>query len=326
MGAKMKRREFLGLVGGAAAWPLAAYAQQPKMPTIGFLGTTSSAVLGPSAAAFAQRLKELGWIEGRTVAIEYRWAEGRNERISEAVAEFVRRKVDVIVTGGNAVLAAKRATSVIPIVFGLAVDPLGTGMVASLSRPGGNVTGMSLQSADAASKRLGLFREVLPQLRRIGILANAGYPAAIREMTEVEAAARTHGIETVRLEVRQANDIAPAIAGFKGGGGLYVCTDAFTGTNGVEINNLALAARLPIMHGSTMATYKGGLMGYGPSVPAMFRRAAELVDKILKGAKPADIPVEQPTKFELAINLKTAKALGVKIPDNLLLTADEVIE
>jgi len=322
----MRRREFINILGGAAVWPFAASAQRPKMPTIGFLGTTSSSVLGASATAFAQRLNELGWIEGRTVAIEYRWGEGRNERISELVAEFVRLKVDVIVTGGNAVLAAKRATSVIPIVFGLAADPLGTGMVASLSRPGGNVTGISLQSADAASKRLGFFRAVLPNLRRIGILANAGYPAAMLEMSKVEAAARTHGIDAVKLEVRQANDIAPAIAGFKGGGGLYVCTDAFIGTNSIEINNLALAVKLPTMHGSTQQTNNGGLMSYAPNVSAMFGRAAELVDKILKGAKPADIPVEQPTKFELAINLKIAKALGLKIPDDLLSIADQVIE
>jgi putative tryptophan/tyrosine transport system substrate-binding protein len=323
----MDRRTFVGRVaGGLLAAPLAARAQQPKMPIIGFLGTSSYSAQSAYAVAFAQRLRELGWIEGRTVAIEYRWGDGRNDRLSEVVAEFVRLKVDVIVTGGNAVLAAKQATATIPIVFGLAADPVGTGMVASLSRPGGNVTGMSLQSSDLAGKRLGLCREVLPGLRRIAILANAGYPAAMLEMGQAEAAARILRIEAVKLEVRNANDIAPAIAGFKGGDLLYVCTDAFVGTNVVEINNLALAARLPTMHGSTSYLKTGGLMAYGPNVPAMFRRAAELVDKILKGAKPADLPVEQPSAFELGVNLKTAKTLGLTIPQSILLRADEVIQ
>jgi putative ABC transport system substrate-binding protein len=323
----MDRRTFIGSVaGGFVAATFAVRAQQPKMPIIGFLGTGSSSSARTNAAAFAQRLHELGWIEGRTVAIEYRWGEGRNERISEIVAEFVRLKVDVIVTGGNAVLAAKQATSVIPIVFALAVDPVGTGMVASLSRPGGNVTGMSLQSLDLVGKRIGLFREVRPSLHRIAILANAGYPAAILEMGQVEAVARVLGIQAIKLEVRHAEDIAPAIAGFKGGDLLYVCTDAFVATNLDEINSLALAARLPTMHGSTAYIRTGGLMAYGPSMPAMYARAAELVDKILKGSKPADLPVEQPSTFELGVNLKTAKALGITIPQSILLRADEVIE
>jgi putative ABC transport system substrate-binding protein len=295
------------------------------MPLIGFLGTSPQSTQGAYATAFAQRLRELGWIEGRNVAIEYRWGDGRNERLAEVIAEFVRLKVDVIVTGGNAVLAAKQATSVIPIVFGLAVDPVGTGMVASLSRPGGNVTGMSLLSSDLAGKRLGLCLEVLPGLRRIAILANAGYPAAMLEMAQAEAAARKLGIKAVKLEVRQAKDLAPAIAGFKGGELLYVCTDAFIGTNIDEINKLALAARLPTMHGTLRNAQTGGLMAYAPNVAVMFKRAADMVDKILKGAKPADLPVEQPTVFELFINLKTAKALGLTIPQSLLVQADEVI-
>ena len=322
----MNRRDTVLALAALGVMPLAAYSQQPKMPLIGFLSTSSQANQGAYATAFAQRLRELGWIEGRTVAIEYRWGDGRSERLAELVAELVRLKVDVIVTGGNAVLAAKQATSVIPIVFGLALDPVGSGMVASLSRPGGNVTGMSLQSSDLAGKRLEIFREVLPGLRQMGILANAGYPAAMQELTQAEAAARKLGIRAARLEVRQAKDLAPAIAGFKGGELLYVCSDAFVGNNIDEINNLALAARLPTMHGSLQAVTVGGLMAYAPNVPAMFKRAAELVDKILKGAKPADLPVEQPTTFELVINLKTAKALGLTIPQSVLLRADNVIE
>jgi len=323
----MDRRTFVGrAAGGLLAAPLAARAQQPKMPLVGFLGTSSRSNQGAYATAFAQRLHELGWIEGRTIAIEYRWGDGRGERLAELVAELVRLKIDVLVTGGNAVIAAKQATSVIPIVFGLALDPVGSGMVASLSRPGGNVTGMSLQSADLAGKRIGLIREVLPGLRQMGILVNAGYPAAMLELEQAEAAARALGIRVAKLEVRQVNDLAPAIAGFKGGGFLYVCTDAFVGNNIDEINRLALAARLLTMHGLLSSVNAGGLMSYGPSVPAMFRRAAELVDKILRGAKPADLPVEQPREFELGINLKTAKALGITISQSLLLRADEVIQ
>jgi putative ABC transport system substrate-binding protein len=315
---------ILALLALGAA-PFGTKAQQRKIPLIGFLGTSPQSTQGAYATAFAQRLRELGWIEGRNVAIEYRWGDGRNERLSEVIAEFVRLKVDVIVTGGNAVLAAKQATSVIPIVFGLAVDPVGTGMVASLSRPGGNVTGMSLLSSDLAGKRLGIVREVLPRLRRMAILVNAGYPAAMLEMAQAEAAAQKLGITTVKLEVRQAKDLAPAIAGFKGGELLYVCTDAFIGTNIDEINKLALAARLPTMHGTLRSAQTGGLMAYAPNVAVMFKRAADMVDKILKGAKPADLPVEQPTVFELVISLKTAKALGLTIRQSLLVQADEVI-
>jgi putative ABC transport system substrate-binding protein len=322
----MNRRHTSLALLALGVWPFGAQAQPRRIPLIGFLGTTTQATQGAYATAFAQRLRELGWIEGRSIEIEYRWGDGRNERLSEVIAEFVRLKVDVIVTGGNAVLAAKQATSDIPIVFGLALDPVGAGMVASLSRPGGNVTGLSMQSPDLAGKRLGIVREILPRLRRMAILANAGYPAAMLEMAQAEAAARTLGITAVKLEVRQAKELAPAIAGFEGGELLYVCTDALIGTNIDEINKLALAARLPTVHGSLQAIPTGGLMAYAPNVQAMFKRAADLVDKILKGARPADLPVEQPTEFELAINLKTARALGLTIPQSLLMRADRVIE
>jgi putative ABC transport system substrate-binding protein len=325
----MRRREFITLIGGAAvAWPLGARAQQPrKLPTIGFLGTATSTAWGPWTAAFVQRLRELGWSEGRTVAIEYRWAEGRDARYAEIAAEFVRLKVDIIVTGGSAVLAAKQATAVIPIVFAVANDPIGGGLVASLARPGGNVTGLSIQSTDLAGKRLGLLREVIPGLRRLAIMANIGGLIGVLEMGEVQAAARTLGLAVATSEIRRAEDIAPAFELLKGSAdALYVSPGPLVNTNRTRINTLALAARLPTMHGERAYVEAGGLMSYGPNFPDLFRRAADYVDKILRGAKPADLPVQQPTKFELVINLKTAKALGLKIPDKLLFTADEVIE
>ena len=326
----MRRREFITLIGGAmAAWPLAARAQQTgKLPTIGFLGASTPLTMSQWVAAFVQRLRELGWIENRTVAIEYRWAEGRDERFAEIAAEFVRLKVDVIVTAGiPAILAAKQATSMIPIVFALAADPLGSGLVASLARPGGNITGLSLQQTDVAGKQLELLREVVPGLQRLAIWANAGNPANVVEMAEVAATARTLGLEVATPEIRRAEDIAPAFEGLKDRAeALYVCADALVTTNRTRINILAVGARLPTMHGTRDTVEAGGLMSYGPNFPASFRRVADYVDKILRGAKPADLPVEQPTKFDLVINLTTAKALGLKIPESFLLRADELIE
>jgi ABC-type uncharacterized transport system substrate-binding protein len=326
----MKRRAFITLLGAAAsAWPLATRAQQVgKLPTIGFLGPLSQSAMSPWTAAFVQRLRELGWIEGRTVAIEYRWGEGRDERFVEIAAEFVRLKVDVIVTGGTAaVIAAKQATSVIPIVFGTAGDPVGTGLVASLARPGGNVTGLSNQSADLPGKRVDLLRQVVPGLRRLAIMANISSPIGVLEMNEVQAAARTLGLDVVASEIRRAEDIAPAIDALKGrADALYVVTEALVNTNRIRLNTLALGARLPTLHGVRDYVEAGGLMSYGPNFPDLFRRAGEYVDKILRGAKPGGIPVEQPTKFDLAINLTTAKALGLTIPESFLLRADEVIE
>jgi putative tryptophan/tyrosine transport system substrate-binding protein len=324
----VRRREFIGLLGGATAWPLAALAQQPaKLPTIGFLGTTSSSAWSNWVAAFSQRLRELGWIEGRTIAIEYRWAEGRGERFAQIAAEFVRLKVDVIVTSGGAVVAAKQATSVIPIVFAVANDPVGSGFVASLARPAGNVTGLSLQAPDLAGKRLGLLREALPGLRRLAIFANVSYPASVLEMNEVEATARKLGLEVSKLEVRRVEDITPAFDGLRARvDALYVVTDSLVSTNRIRINTLALSERLPTMHSVREYIEGGGLMSYGPDYQDLFRRAAEFVDKILRGAKPGDIPVEQPTKFDLIINLVTAKALGLAVPPSLLARADEVLE
>ena len=325
----MNRREFITLIGGAAAtWPLAARAQQVgKLPTIGYLGTAAASAWAPWTAAFVQRLHELGWIDGRTVAIQYRWAEGRAERLAEIAGELVRLKVDVIVTGGNAALAAKQASSVMPIVFALVDDPVGMGLIASLARPGGNVTGLSFQSTDLAGKRVALLREIVPGLRRLAIMANVEYPAAALEMDQVQAAARTLGVDPVALEIRRAEDIAPAFEALRDrADALYVVGDALVITYRVRLNTLALIARLPTIYFVREYVEAGGLMSYGPNFPDLFRRAADYVDKILRGAKPGEIPVEQPTKFDLVINLTTAKALGLTVPESFLLRADEVIE
>jgi putative ABC transport system substrate-binding protein len=312
----MNRREFITLLGGATVWPLAARAQQPgKVPIIGFLGASTPSATSQRSAAFVQRLRELGWIDGRTVAIEYRWGEGRSERFTEVAAEFVRLKVDVIVTEGPAsVVAAKQATSVIPIVFPAAGDPVGSGLVASLARPGGNVTGLSVQSPDLAGKRLELLREVVPGLRRLAIMANVDASGAMKEMGEVHAAARTLGLEVITAEIQRGEDIVPAFEALNGrADALYVCIDPLVISHRIRINTLALGARLPTMHGYRELVEVGGLMSYGANFSDQYRRAADYVDKILRGAKPGDLPVEQPTKFDLVINLTTAKALGIEV-------------
>jgi putative tryptophan/tyrosine transport system substrate-binding protein len=325
----VNRRAFITLLGGAAAWPLEARAQQPaKLPTIGFLGPNTPSLDSRRVGAFVQRLRELGWIEGRNVATEYRWAEGRTEHLAEFAAEFVRLKVDVIVTSGTPpVIAAKQATSVIPIVFAAVGDPVGTGLVAALARPGGNATGLSIQATDLAGKRLELLREVVPGLRRLAIMANAGAPPAALEMAEVQTTARGLGLEVVASEIRRPEDIAPALESLNGRAeALYVCNDPLVTTNRIRINTLALGMRLPTIYNVREFVEAGGLMSYGPNFLDLYRRAADFVDKILRGAKPADIPVEQPTKYDLVVSLKTAKALGLAIPETFLLRADEVIE
>jgi putative ABC transport system substrate-binding protein len=311
------------------AWPLAARGQQAgKLPTIGFLGESTPSGQRPWIDAFVQRLRELGWTEGRNVAIEYRWAEGRNERFAELVAELVRLKVDIIVTQGTpAIVAAKQATSVIPIVFPIAGNPVANGLVASLARPGGNVTGLSVQAADLSGKRLELLREVVPGLRRLAIMANVDNPSVMLDMREVQATAGALGLEAAVSEIRRAADIAPAMEALKDRAqALYVAGDPLVTTNRVQIAILALGGRLPTIHANRENVDAGGLMSYGPNLPDLHRRAADFVDKILRGAKPADLPVEQPTKFDLVINLTTAKALGLKIPEAFLLRADKIIE
>jgi putative ABC transport system substrate-binding protein len=324
----VRRRQFITLLSSAAAWPLAARAQQPsKLPIIGFLGGATASAWTNWLAAFVQRLRELGWSEGRTVSIEYRWAEGRHERAAEIAAEFVRLKVDVIVTSGGVLSAVRQATSTIPIVFAVANDPIGAGFVSSLARPGGNITGLSLQTRDLAAKRLELLREIAPGIRRFGILANIGNDAAVPEIDEVQAAARILGLEVVTSEIRQAEDITSAFAAFGSDvEALYVCTDPLVLAQRARINTLALTARLPAIYGPREHVEAGGLLSYGANFPDPFRRSADLVDKILRGAKPADLPVEQPIKFDLIINLTTAKALGLTVPPTLIARADEVIE
>jgi putative tryptophan/tyrosine transport system substrate-binding protein len=325
----MRRREFITLLGGVAvAWPLVARAQQQaKVRTIGFLGTSTRSAWSRNVASFGQRLRELGWTEGSNLAIEYRWAEGREERYSEIAAEFIKLKVDVIVTSGGAVGTVRQATAITPIVFAVANDPVGTGLVASLARPGGNVTGLSNQASDLDAKRLELLREVVPNLHSLAIMANVGYPAAVLEMGAIQTNARKLGLDVTTVEIRRAEDITSGLTALKGHAeALYVVTDPLVASNRIRINTLALGARLPTMYGVRDYVEAGGLICYGPNYSDLFRRAADYVDRILRGAKPSDLPVEQPTKFDLVVNLTTAKALELKIPEAFLLRADEVIE
>ncbi len=324
----MRRREFLTLLGGAAAWPLGVRAQQPVMPVIGFLGANTPASQGQWTAAFVQRLRELGWSEGRNISIQYRWAEGRADRSAEIAAEFARLKVDVIATSGTPMaLAAKRATSTTPIVFATAGDPVGTGLVASLANPSGNVTGLSVQQIDLGSKRVELLREVVPNLQRIAVIANVGSPDAMRQLRDVETTINALGLELVKCEIRLIEDVETIMNGLEGRAeALYVISDPLLFSYRDRVAASALGVRLPSVHSFRDHVESGGLMSYGPDYRAMFRRAADFVDKILRGTKPGDIPVEQPTKFELIINQTIAKALGIEIPPLLLARADEVIE
>jgi putative ABC transport system substrate-binding protein len=325
----MKRREFITLLGGAAtAWPLAASAQAAKVPTIALLGAGSPSQQNQWTAAFLQRLQELGWVEGRTFTITYRWADGSSERAAEIASDLVRLGVDVLVTSGTPIiLAAKQATTVVPIVFATAADPLGSGVVTSLSRPGGNVTGLSLQSTDLTGKRLELLREMVPSLHRLAIMANVGNPAAKLEMGEAQTAGQTLGLDIATYEIRRWDDIVPAFRSLKSRiQALYVVPDPLAAINRVRISTLALSAHIPTMHGFRDYVEVGGLMSYGASFTDLWRRAGDYVDKILRGGKPAELPVEQPTKFDLTINLITAEALGLDVPPSLLARADEVIE
>jgi putative tryptophan/tyrosine transport system substrate-binding protein len=326
----IRRREFITLLGGASAWPLAARAQQPagKPSTIGYLGGGGPTSQQAWLDAFVQRLGERGWIAGRTVAIEVRWGEGRPERYAEIAAEFVRLKVDVILAGSTeAAVAAKQATSTIPIVFPTAGDPVGSKLVASLARPGGNVTGLSNLGTDLAAKRLEILRDALPQLRQLATMVNTDYSGGPFETGEIQAAASALGLEIMPLPIRRAEDIAPALEGLKGRAqALYITGDPLVNAQRLRISTFALVARLPTMFSQRQYLEVGGLMSYGPNFLDLNRRSADYVDKILRGASPADLPVEQPTKFDLAINLITARALGLTISPTLLARADEVIE
>ena len=324
----MKRRAFIALIGGAAAWPFAARAQQAeKKYTVGILsaGGENTAL----SVAFADALRELGWVEGRNVVFEYRYAENRPERLPELAADLVRLKVDVIAAAGTlAPLAAKRATATIPIVMTAAGDPLGSGLVASLARPGGNVTGMSLMAPDLGAKRLELLKEVLPRLSRVAVLWNADNPYSALVFKETKTGGQILGIEVQSLDVRTPDDFDGTfeVARRQRPDALITVEDPLTVDQRKRIADFALGQQLPSLHGVREFVAAGGLMSYGASLADLFRRAAGYVDKVLRGAQPADLPVQQPTKFEFVINLKTASALGLQIPDKLVALADEVIE
>jgi putative ABC transport system substrate-binding protein len=324
----VRRRGFLSLLGGAAVWPLARRAESAPLPTIGFLGANTESAQREWTAAFVQRLNELGWVEGRTVAIEYRWAEGQFERSPGLIADLVRLNVDVIVTHGTTnIVAAKRATSTIPIVFALAGDPVANQLVSSLSRPGGNITGLSMQQPELAGKRLAIMREIVPNFRRLAMLVDVENAQVAVEMTELRTAARGLDLDMQLVEIRRADAIVGAIEALKGRADvLYVPTVPTFHTARSRIAAAAIDARLATIHSAAESVTAGGLVAYGPDFGDLFRRSAEYVDRILRGAKPATLPVEQPTKFDLAINLKTAKALGLVIPLALLALADQVIE
>ena len=326
----MRRREFISVLGGAAAaWPLGVRAERiTKLPTIGFMGPATSSINAQWVNAFVERLHAHDWTEGRTVSIEYRWAEGSYERAAEIAAEFVRMKVDVIVTWSTpSVLATKKATSEIPIVFAAAGDPVGGGLVASLARPAGNVTGLSIQGAEISGKRVELLREALHALSRLAIMGNGDNSAVVAEMRETQAAAEKLGLNATMFEIRRSEDIRPTFEKLKGHfDALYVPAEPLANTNRRRIGSFALAVHLPTMFGYSEYVEAGGLMSYGPNFPDLYRRAADFVDKILRGAKPAEMPVEQPTKFDLAVNLTTAEALGLTLPTIFLARADELIE
>jgi putative ABC transport system substrate-binding protein len=325
----MRRRDFIAALGSASAlWPVAARAQQPSMPVIGYLGTGTSSTQREWLATFTQRLHELGWREGQNLKIEVRFGEGRNERFAEIAAEFAALKVNMIVSSGGAVPAIMRTTSTIPTIFAGANDPVGSGYVTSLARPGGNVTGLSLQSADLVGKRLELLREVVPKLKHLAVIGSArDSRGSVVEIDQVKASAGAQDIALATFEIDGPQDLAPAFDAFKGKTeAVYVVSNPFTTTNRIGIVTLALGARLPTMFGFQDMVEAGGLISYGPDFLDLWRRAADYADKILRGTKPADIPVEQPTKFALAVNLTTAKALGLAIPGTVLARADEVIE
>jgi putative ABC transport system substrate-binding protein len=323
----MKRREFIASLGASLAGLAGAHAQQPgKLPVVGFIIPGTEQSHGKLVAAFTAHLAELGWIDGRTVVLAYRWTEGHPERYAEFAAELAQLKADVMLTTvSSATVAIQQAAPTTPIVMPVLVT--GSPLIASLSHPGGMVTGLSQMGWELGSKRFELLAKVVPQLRHLAVLGVDADVKRIRETAEVTSAARKADVEVVPLVVRRADDIAPALASVKGRvEALYLIIDPLLSVNQVAINALASEARLPTMSGLRDYVASGGLMSYGVSFEESFRRCADYVDKILRGAKPADMPVEQPSKFELAINLKTAKALGLTIPETVLATADEVIE
>jgi putative tryptophan/tyrosine transport system substrate-binding protein len=323
----MRRRGFIAALGGAAVWPLVARAQQ-KMYRVGFFSAGSAASFSEKSV-LPDALRELGWIEGKNVIIESRYAENQLDRLPELAAELIHLNVDLIVGVGTlAPLAAKRATTTIPIVIAAAGDPLGSGLVVSLAHPGGNVTGLSLMAPDLGAKRLQMLKELLPAVSRVAVLWNAANPYSALVFKQTQDAGQSLGIQIQSVEVRDPNDFDGAFAAALGQhtDALITVEDPLTGDYRKQIAEFAIKSRLPTMHGLSLYVADGGLMSYGANLADLLRRSAGYVDRILKGEKPADMPVEQPTKFDFVINLKTAKALGLEIPPSLLARADEVIE
>jgi putative ABC transport system substrate-binding protein len=326
----VKRRAFIALVGSAAAWPMASGAQQPNTPVIGFLGSPSAAEWADFAAAFRKGLQESGYVEGQNAAIEYRWADGRYDRLPELAADLVRREVAIIFAAGSVApaLAAKAATSTIPIVFANGVDPVHFGLVASLNRPGGNITGISFLTGDLGAKRLGLLHELLPQLRVVALLVKLDNPNAESAVRDAQEAARQLGLEFHPLKAQTAQDIEAAFASLRRQdvGAIMINADPFFTSQHEHFVRLAASHSIPTVYYAREFVTAGGLMSYGTSIRDAYRQAGVYTGKILKGAKSADLPVVQSTKFEFAINLKTAKVLGLEVPPMLLARADEVIE
>jgi putative ABC transport system substrate-binding protein len=328
----MWRREFLPLIWGAVLALLvffpASGQQRDKIPVVGFVGATSPTIWAPFIAAFRDRMRELGWIDGYNIAFELRWAEGHEDRYAEFAAELIRLNARVILTSSTGpVIALKKATSTIPIVFAAAGDPVGTGLVSSLAHPGGNVTGLSNQQTDLAGRRLAFLREIAPEIRRVGVMGNVTAPNVVLEMNAVVAAALKLGLDVVPVTLSRADDILPGMKSVIGKvDALYICTDPLLTLHRARISTFAASEKLPTVYAFREYVEAGGLLSYGPNFPDLFRRSADFVDKILHGARPSDIPVEQPTKYDLIVNLTTAKALGLEIPESFLLRADQVLE
>jgi putative tryptophan/tyrosine transport system substrate-binding protein len=326
----MRRREFITLAGGAAAWPLGARAQQlAKVPRVGFMGNSSEALEANLVGPFREGLREAGYQEGRNIIVEYRWAEGKYDRFPALVAELLAAKVDVIVTAGTpAAFAVKNATTMVPLVMVAVGDPVGTGLVPNLARPGGNLTGLSSIAPDLEGKRLELLREVVPGLAHVGVFFNPSNLFHTVSMQQARAAAAALGIRLLPLTVGVSQDLDAAFAGIlkEKPDALLVLADRVYLHERNRMMEFALRHRLPNANAHKEMVEAGGLMSYGPSYEDMHRRAADYVDRILKGAKPGDLPIQQPTKFDLKVNLKSAKALGIDVSPTLLARADEVIE